>query len=257
MKLLATDYDGTLKFSDSVLEEDVNAIKEWRKAGNVFAIATGRSKNSVTEELKKYDIPVDYYITNNGGMIFDANGNILYSSSLDMTTAIDLMYATHELPDVVSYMVNDGITRHKVTVRPNLVDHRYPHLQDDWPEEAIMDMGRFAQIAFSCSTPEAALELANKINYYFDHTVTAYPNNFVVDIVPKGVSKATGIDFVQVYCDGDDDSTFCMGDSHNDIPMLEAFDNSAAIALAPSEVKEAAHYEFPSVGSFVEFALEQ
>ncbi len=257
MKLLATDYDGTLDFGGNVLQSDIDAIKAWREAGHKFAIVTGRSKASVTEKLDQFDIPVDYYITNNGGMVFDHKGNVLYSSSLDMLTAIDLMFATHELPEVASYTVNDGLNRHKVTVHPNLPDHHYAHLQDDWSEEQIMDLGRFAQIVFSCSTPEAAYALAEKVNQYFGNSVSAYPNNFVVDIVPKGISKATGLDFVQAYCESDDDQTFCMGDSHNDIPMLEAFENSAAIALAPSEVKIAATYEFPSVESFVEFALDQ
>ncbi len=257
MKLLATDYDGTLDFGGNVLESDVEAIKAWRAAGHKFAIVTGRSKASVTEKLKEFDIPVDYYITNNGGMVFDANGNMLYSSTLDTLTAVDLMYATHELPEVASYTVNDGLIRHKVTVHPNLPDHHYAHLQDDWSEDEIIALGRFAQIVFSCGTPEAALSLADKINHYFGNNVTAYPNNFVVDIVPLGISKATGLDFVQAYCESDDDQTFCMGDSYNDIPMLEAFENSAAISLAPSEVKMAASHEFPSVESFVEFALAQ
>lgn len=257
MKLLATDYDGTLKFSDSVLDSDIEAIKDWREAGNLFAIVTGRSKESITRELNDFNIPVDYYVTNNGGMVFDANGNVLMSTTLDTITAIDLMFASHEQPDIVSYVVNDGINRHKVVVRPNLQDHRYPHLDPDWTEEEIMDSGRFAQLVFSCTTPESALELADMINHYFGSSVTAYANNFVVDVVPKGVSKATGLEFVEAYSDLDDDATFCIGDSHNDIPMLEAFDNSAAAALAPAEVRECAAHEFPTVGSYIEFANEQ
>ncbi len=105
MKLLATDYDGTLKFGGSVLPADLEAIHRWRDAGNLFVIVTGRSMESISGETEEFKIPVDYYVTNNGGMAFDKDGNALLSSTLDTITAIDLMFASHEHPDVVSYVV--------------------------------------------------------------------------------------------------------------------------------------------------------
>lgn len=257
MKLLATDYDGTLKFGDSVLEQDVEAIRKWREAGNLFAIVTGRSKESITRELNENGIEVDYFVTNNGGMVFDAKGEILLETTLDNITAIDLMFISHEFSDIVSYSVNDGVNRHKVEVHPNLEDHRYFNLKPDWTEEEIMDSGRFAQLVYSCSTPEFAEEMAENINANFGSIVTAFANNFVVDIVPKGINKATGIEFVCAYADVDEEDVFCIGDSHNDIPMLESTDNSAAVAMAYSDVKDAAHYEFDTVADYIAFANER
>lgn len=255
-KLLASDYDGTLKFGDSVMQEDLDALRRWREEGNLFAIVTGRSKESITMQQEEYGLPVDFYVTNNGGMVFDAQGNILLASQLDTITGIDLMFAAHEQPTVVSYMVNDGVHRHKVEVHPGLEDHRYPHIRPDWTEEQIMDSGTFAQIVFSCTTPEAALELAEMINHFFGEQVTAYANNFVVDVVPHGTSKATGLDFVATYTDVDDDDVYAIGDSHNDIPMLEQVWNSAAMEVAPADVKDAAKAEYPSVAAFIE-AIDQ
>jgi Cof subfamily protein (haloacid dehalogenase superfamily) len=252
MKLLATDYDGTLKFGQSVLEEDIQAIRDWREQGNLFAIVTGRSKESITKEMEEFNIPADFYVTNNGGMVFDANGEVLMSTQLDTVTAIDLMFASHEMPEVVSYMVNDGIHRHKVDVHPYLEDHRYPNVSQDMEEQDVMDSGSFAQLVYSCSTPEAALELAEKINDYFGNSVTAYANNFVVDIVPLHISKASGLEFLQAYCDIDDEDIYPIGDSHNDIPMLEAYSNSAAVALADEEVRQSAHGEAVSVKEYVD-----
>lgn len=257
MKLLASDYDGTLKFGGKVMPEDRAAIDRWRKAGNLFVIVTGRSKESITKDLTETDIPVDYYVTNNGGMVFDSNDNTLLSTTLDTITAIDLMYAAHEHPDVVSYVVNDGVNRHKVDVHPNLEDHRYPALKPDWSEEEVMDSGRFAQIVYSCTTPEVALELASQINHFFSDSVVAYANNFVVDIVPKGVSKLTGLEFVIAYTDVDDQDVYAIGDSFNDIPMLEGVDNSACVAASPAEVQDAANQVVGSVGDLIDGVLEQ
>ena len=80
MKLLASDYDGTLKYLDHVTQQDLNSIHRWKDAGNMFVMDTGRSMESILEEVGKYNIPADYYITNNGGMLFDRDGNELFSS---------------------------------------------------------------------------------------------------------------------------------------------------------------------------------
>lgn len=256
MKLLATDYDGTLKFGGNVLQADLDAINRWREAGNLFAIVTGRSKESISGETDEFNIPVDFYVTNNGGMVFDAKGSKLLATTLDTITAVDLMYISHDLPDVVSYVINDGVNRHKVTVHPNLEDHRYPNLRQDWSEEEVMDSGNFAQLVFSCTTPEAAKALADKLNHYFGEIISAYNNNFVVDIVPKGVSKSTGLDFVAAYNGLDDEDLYAIGDSYNDIPMLEELDNSAAVAAAPADVQDAANKIVATVGEFIDSILE-
>lgn len=54
MKLLATDYDGTLCYGyGDVMPEDLDAIRRWKEAGNLFAVVTGRSGLSIHRELDK------------------------------------------------------------------------------------------------------------------------------------------------------------------------------------------------------------
>ena len=59
-----------------------------------------------------------------------------------------------------------------------------------------MDSGKYAQIVISMVETSLAVSLAEQINSNFGDIVVAYANNFVVDIVPKGTSKALGLDFV-------------------------------------------------------------
>lgn len=123
MKLLATDYDGTLCYGyGEVMPEDLEAIARWKEAGNLFAVVTGRSGLSIHRELDKYDLKPDFLICNNGGLVFDKDGRRLSENYMETITAVDLVYAMKEMDNVCSVMVNDGMARHKVIVNPQLSD---------------------------------------------------------------------------------------------------------------------------------------
>ena len=64
MKVLASDYDGTLRIAPYVSEEDKTAISAFRKAGNLFGIVTGRSIESLKKEIATNQFEVDFIITN-------------------------------------------------------------------------------------------------------------------------------------------------------------------------------------------------
>ena len=252
MKLLASDYDGTLLYAQKVMQEDIDAIKNWRENGNLFVMATGRSFESIEKEMKKYDIQVDYYITNNGGVVFDGQGNILYSSYLDSIISLDIMYITKHIEGVVSYVVNDGIHRHRVIVNDGFEEKRYPDLMPDLSEEEVMDLGKYAQIVISMATRELAIDLAKAINTHFSDTVVAYSNNYVVDAVPKGTSKSTGVDFVCEYANVTEMETYTIGDSYNDIPLLEYGVHGSCMNWAVDDVKQHASYCYGSIHEMIQ-----
>lgn len=83
MKFLVSDYDGTLKSDINNLKINISAINEFRKKGNHFAIATGRSYESIKNEINKYNINYDYLITNDGAITFDKFDNILNAEMID------------------------------------------------------------------------------------------------------------------------------------------------------------------------------
>ena len=58
MKLLATDYDGTLRYAQDVMPEDLKSIEEWKNKGNKFVIVTGRSKESIDAQIKLFNLPL-------------------------------------------------------------------------------------------------------------------------------------------------------------------------------------------------------
>jgi hypothetical protein len=257
MKLLATDYDGTLYYGQDILASDLQELNNWKEQGNLFAIVTGRSKMTIFDEIAKHNLPVDYVVTNNGSLVYDANGEELLCNQLDHLTAVDLMYAVGEFEDVVSFVVNDGTKRHRIIVNSNASDMKYPHLQPDLSLEEVAELPEYVQIVLSMSSEMAAIKMAEQINEFFSSNVIAYPNVYCVDIVPKDVSKATGLEFVAEYADIADADIYVMGDGYNDLPMIEFSPNGAAVFTAPEEVKEGAlGGVFGSVGEYIESILD-
>lgn len=256
MKLLATDYDGTLRYAKHIMPEDLEAIEKWKKEENLFVIVTGRSMESIDRQVKEYNLPCDYLVTNNGGMVFNAQGQVLLSNYLDYVTSLDIMYLAKVSDGVASYVINDGVNRHRVVVDENIPEKRYPDLEQDLKEEEVMELGKYAQIVISMAEPTMAVELAEQINMHFYENVVAYANNYVVDVVPRGVSKATGLDFVCEYANVKDEDVYTIGDSYNDIPLMEYGIHGACISTAVDEVKDHALYTYDSISDMVSDILK-
>lgn len=79
MKILVSDYDDTFYTSKYNIKLNVKKIKEFREAGNLFAIATGRGFESIKHAINTYQIPYDYLICMDGLTTFDSEDNILWS----------------------------------------------------------------------------------------------------------------------------------------------------------------------------------
>ena len=63
MKIIATDFDGTLSYNGRVSDEDKDAIHRFRAAGNKFGIVTGRDVEAAQWIKPENGLEFDYLIT--------------------------------------------------------------------------------------------------------------------------------------------------------------------------------------------------
>lgn len=222
MKLLAVDYDGTLRRGDVVSNRNKMALKKWHEQGNLFGIVTGRSLESIQREILKNDIKIDFLITNNGGVQADGNGNVLSISMISFDTALDII-AYIRKQDCVSYVLNNGISRSYTLLKKDADDLKYGN-QDLMRSEAdLLAEKQIAQIVMSVENNEINHQYAKEINKLFGDAVEAFPNLNCVDIVPKGISKAIGIKKMMEMSMLAVDEVVCVGDQFNDCSMLQAY----------------------------------
>lgn len=254
MKLIAMDYDGTLKYDKKVNDRDLAALNRWHDAGNLLVIDTGRSMESILEEAKKYQLYFDYYVTNNGGMLFDKEHHCLFSSYLPNDLALKLMRDAKEMDGLVSFVANDGFYRHCIVVNDQLEEHRYPGVEPNMSEEEVFSLGKYAQLVLSFSSKELAAKMEKVLRESYDQ-IEAFANKYVVDVVPKGISKARG---VQLVCEREGiaiEDTYTIGDADNDIALIEFGVNGCVMSLASDDIKKYAKYEYVCVGELIDEVL--
>jgi Cof subfamily protein (haloacid dehalogenase superfamily) len=230
------DIDGTLLDSHKKLPHSTKeAITELKKQGHVVAIATGRAP-FMFESLRK-ELEIDTYVSYNGQYVV-LNGEVLYTNPLKKTGIENLTEKALQHNRPVVYMDH-------LDMKANVPDHPYIKESidtlkiDRFPShdpEYYSERDLYQMLLF-CPEGEE--------NQY----VSAFPefdfirwHPFSVDVLPKGGSKAKGIEKIVEKLGFPKERQYAFGDGLNDMQMLSSIHNSVAMGNAPEEVKSVAKY---------------
>lgn len=261
MKLFASDYDGTYCKHNRVgrkqLKENIKATKAWREMGNLFVFSTGRPLSLMSIENKLHGLEYDYIVGLNGAVIVSKTGDVIFRQTIQSEVAREIVEVIKE-KNVHHYLITDGIKGHFYTKFHVLKKEYYLFNVLKWThkvfnltlEQALSNP--VAQIAVKTNTHDEALVFAAFINENFGEEVVAYANLVHVDICSKNLSKATGVQEVALRHQVKHENIYCIGDSFNDLPMIEAYHGLTMIE-ARDEIKEKAEAIFETVSE----ALQQ
>ncbi len=224
MILFASDYDGTLFHWDGVHVSpgDLEAIRSFREAGHSFGVCTGRSYQGILRSVPD-GLSFDFYILASGALILDRNGTPIRKAEISAGTGKEI------------YDRYDGQFPIVIHAKDTVFNFGEPFpLQtkvESWEE--IGD--RIYGLSFGTSSPEHAANVAGEINRDFGDAVSASPNKSFVDICPKGCSKGEALRYLKTYESAEE--TAGIGDSYNDIPLLDAADHSFTFRASPEAVQ--------------------
>lgn len=255
MKIFASDYDGTLRIGQDVSEENKRMIQKWRDAGNLFVIVTGRSMESILSEIERNTLSCDYIIGNNGGVIYDREGNLLQETVMEFERALKVLEYIKTVR-CFSYVINDGFHRAKVVVDASRPDRKYGMIKATKSVEEVLANRKIAQFVLSLDNMELAKQTAQIINERYADTVCAYVNVDCIDVVPNCISKAKGIQFLQEYVKAAKDEIFVIGDSYNDLPMIEDY-HGFTLNHAEAIIQKQASDSFESVAAAIGSLLDK
>ena len=250
MKLIASDYDHTLRFDETVDSKTIQAIKEFRSKGNLFAVVTGRSFSTIYHELVTQNLEFDFLVCSNGAMITDSKGNIMYENYIDINVASKMIDFAED-NNFPFFVCSDG---HKVYGKYDLGDersesHRIRHLNNRISKEELLAKGKMISMVVRGYDQAHLTELKDLIEANFKDKVSCYQNQWVFDIMAKGTSKAQGI--IEALKHYDVSEVYAIGDDYNDIPMVEYF-NGYCVDNAVEPLKRIAKKSYESVRQLME-----
>ena len=102
--------------------------------------------------------------------------------------------------------------------------------------------GLIHQVSIHTESLDEAERMAAEINEIWGDSVNAFQNVIEIDIAPKGCSKGKGVEFLREYMRETygEIKLYGIGDSINDLPLLEASDISYTFPYAPEIVQKKA-----------------
>ena len=245
MKLLASDFDNTLLFDNQMKDNDVKAIHQFQEEGHLFGICSGRSLEGILRPSVPYGIDYDFYILLSGALIVSKKKEVLFEKKVPLSLVKEIFAFLNEKD--LSVVVED--TMYKI-FKTKEKDHHgiYLNSLDELKVENVN--------AFSFHFAEDEIELATfytqKIHKQYGDVIEAYQNNRHIDLAAKGCSKGQGIQFIQDYFHLPKDNIYAIGDSWNDLPMLDAVKNSYTFTYADDKVKNHALHIVSSLAKCIE-----
>ena len=226
------DIDGTIATEDEraiIPISTRNAIAQTRKNGNLTFINSGRTAFNISPKIK--ELGFDGYICGCGTYI-EYEGKILFSRTIEQS----------ECRNIATLMRKCRVTPVYEHTNGYFFDDKAPNCEgfdsfmEVFVDNGIDISGRVEDEDFGFdkfviwTNPNSDMELyrreIGKSFSIIDRGGGFYEN------VPLGYSKATGIEFILSKLGISIEKAYAIGDSMNDLPMLEAVPNSIAMGGA-------------------------
>lgn len=240
MKIICTDYDGTLNHG-GITEEKLEAIRKWKEKGNLFCVVSGRQKEFYYE-ISEENIPIDYLLACNGAVIVDKENNIVSDVRCDGVIVRPLIEYIFSLGGFFAAICNEWHT--------SVDNFAFPDAKGLRLSE-VGEMPYFNQISTALPDFEGAAYVTEKIREKFGEFVNPLQNGTCIDIVPKGLDKAQGIYRLLELLGGKKEDVIAVGDNINDEAMIKEF-YSYAMANGVEHIKEIADREISDITELIE-----
>jgi Cof subfamily protein (haloacid dehalogenase superfamily) len=254
--LIATDVDGTLLDDDEKISARTRAaVHALVDGGGQFVLATGRPPRWIGPVVDQLGL-APMAVCANGAVIYDPSSDRIVSArSLSADVLGQLAeIATRVIPGAGLAVERVGRTAHDAATPQFVSSPGYEHawLNPDNTEVSVEDLLGAPAVKLlirkaGARSADMVAQLARHVGIEGD--ITYSTNNGLVEIVPLGVSKASGIEEVAAPQGISAAEVVTFGDMPNDVPMLSwaglgvAMGNAHPDALAAADEVTATNVE--------------
>lgn len=226
-ELVATDVDGTLLDDDENISPRTRAaVRALVDTGAQFVLATGRPPRWIKPIVDQLGF-APMAVCANGAVVYDPSTDRIVSARTLSTDVLGELaeIATRMIPGAGLAVERVGRSAHDAATPQFVSSPGYEHawLNPDNTEVSVEDL--LSAPAVKLLIRKAGARSADMVAALVEHVgiegdITYSTNNGLVEIVPLGVSKATGIEEVACPLGIEAAQVVTFGDMPNDVPML-------------------------------------
>ena len=248
-KLIATDLDGTLLTGDMrVSPENNSAISEYKRAGGVFAVSSGRTFYAIPNDVRA-NPDIRYYSMSNGSVVYDKKlgKNIIshhipsdaVNKLMDLAEEFNLLCAVQAglYPYVDSKHIEDEDNTY------NINDYYLELLEHYEPTRNYISICRGMQDAecflFFFADEEEMNACLERLKDIKEVAVTSSVAR-ELEIYSADAGKGKALTELAKHLNIPNSEVISVGDSENDITMTEAAGLGLATGNAMDSLKEVA-----------------
>ena len=238
-KMIAVDMDGTLVNDMSIITPRTKAaIAGAVEAGALFVTATGRSKNGIEIVNEIFDKDMPFVVFNGATAVMGKSGKVLFEKFLEFNLA----------KDVFELGISRGVPmvlwtgKHLWASCESKETRDYQKFYNNIEMKIISDLveleaeGIFKVLWFSAS--EKTKQIQSEMKEFFSRRLFCYMSqpNFL-EFVSPDAGKGVAIAEIGRLYGIDRSEMIAVGDSYNDISMLEYVGLAIAMGNAHDDVK--------------------
>jgi Cof subfamily protein (haloacid dehalogenase superfamily) len=245
--LIASDVDGTLLDNDETVTARTRvAVRAAVAAGARFVLATGRPPRWIAQVVDELGF-APMAVCANGAVIYDPGQDRIVSARMLSPDVLGELaeISTRAIPGAGLAVERVGDRAHDAATPQFVSSPGYEHawLNPDNTEVSLEDLLSAPAVKLlirkaGARSADMAAALSNQPG--IDGDITYSTNNGLVEIMPRGISKATGVEEVARPLGISADDVVAFGDMPNDVAMLTWAGLGVAMGNAHPQVLAAA-----------------
>ncbi len=252
VQMIALDLDGTIINNGNIIsDKSIDTIKKAAEQGIVVAVCTGRVLMEIPDEVKQMS-GIQYFITSNGAAIYDNKFVCVYEDPIPKAVADKAIEILDDYVCLLDLYVGgngyvqseniDNINRYKIDSGfiPVFMNSRVR--VDDIHEFYNTQNPDIEKINLFFADLDERREAIARLGQLMPPPNVTYSMGNNLEINSSTCCKGQGVCFLSRKLGIEPENIMTIGDSNNDISMLEYAGFSVAMGNAPDSVKSSAKY---------------
>lgn len=257
-KIVFIDIDGTLVNDEKIVpEENIKAIKKIKEKGIEVVLASGRPYHSI-EEYSNTVGAIPYIIGSNGGVVANfVEDKKIFTTNIEKEVALEILKVIKENDIYFTVTISGNLiveneqygmskeNRNEIVVLKNSAEEYLQETNEPIIKFSIIDDEKEKLEKVRKEIIERFNIDATEVDEFMILKKYRKPENnykvpYIMDIMPRGISKAKAIEEMCNYLKINLSQTVVFGDGLNDIEMFNVGGYKVAMGNAAEKIKNLA-----------------